>query len=347
MHPSTTLATTSSTRRRLAAAAMAVAFAAASLAIASPALATTRGDGLRAAANKWRTCENESKIDCVPVAPIGGSSLLDSISDARADQMRDADKMEHDMDYVRYRLNKAGACWTSFGEIIAWRSGGTYSYDGTALQWWNSDPHREIMTGAGFNAAGGSWATADDGGHFSVMIYATLCGGSSETTAVPLLKLSQAYSPDRPMVFTKGTHTGYKFSSTGEVLGKKTVTFSRRVGADAAGRTKINGRAWIKVGSGSLAGYWVKESDRQFVRGFTEKDIYSAMQRVKIAPGVYTGYRFDRFGHVMNTKPAKQFWNTREDVSAWAVINGRPYYLVQSGKWDNWWLPDTRDVDPV
>ena len=49
----------------------------------------------------------------------------------------------------------------------------------------------------------------------------------------------------------------------------------------------------------------------------------------------------------MNTKPAKQFWNTREDVSAWAVINGRPYYLVQSGKWDNWWLPDTRHVDPV
>jgi hypothetical protein len=48
-------------------------------------------------------------------------------------------------------------------------------------QWWDSDPHRKILMGSQFNGAGGAWATAADGGHYSVMVFVALCGADKPT----------------------------------------------------------------------------------------------------------------------------------------------------------------------
>jgi uncharacterized protein YkwD len=350
MHSATTRATNlTSTRVRLAAAALAAAFAFGSLAAAAPALATTRGDGLRAAANEWRRCvsDYETDIECVRVDPIQGTNLLDSIADARADQMRDSKELEHDMAYVQYRLNKADVCWTSFGEIIAWRSGGTYSYEGTVFQWWNSDPHREIMTGAGFDAAGGSWATASNGSHYSVMIFVGLCSSELRSTSTWALKPTQTYSPDRPMVLLRGKHTAYKFNASGEVVDTKTVSLDRRRSPDSAGRAKVDGTAYLKVSSGPLQGYWVDESVRQFVRGTTEKHAWSSPRTLRMAEGSYTGLRFDKLGRVTRRHQGQLAHNWRQDASAKAVINGRSYFLMAEGKWAGYWIRDTKNVNPA
>jgi uncharacterized protein YkwD len=330
--------TSTATRFRLLAAAIAATMTLTALAVA-PVQATTRGDGLRAAANERR---QDAGVD-----PVQGTSLLDDIADKRADQMRDARKLEHDMDYVRWRLNKADACWTSFGEIIAWRSGGTYSYEGTITQWMNSTPHREIMLGSGFNAAGGSWATASDGGHYSVMIFVTLCGSELKTSTSSLLKPGREYSPDRPMILVKGTHTAYKFSSTGKVLDTKTITLDRRRSPESTGRTKLDGVAYLKVSSGRLDGYWVRESPRQFVRGTTEKHIWSSSHTVWMADGTYTGFRFDKLGRVTAKKTRSLPRNWRYEAAGRAVINGRDYFLMDEGKWDGYWIRDTSRVKPV
>jgi len=330
--------TTLTTRSRLAAASLAATFALGCLAVA-PALATTRGDGLRAAANEYRRE--------VGVHPIDGAAVLDSIADARADQMADANELEHDMDYVRWRLNKADVCWTSFGEIIAWRSGGTYSYEGTALQWWKSDPHRKIMTGAGFNAAGGSWQTANNGGHFSVMIFATLCASELESTSDWALRPDRRFSPDRPMVLVRGTHTGYKLNASGDAIGTKTVTLDRRRSPESAGRAKVDGKAYLKVSSGPLKGYWVRESFRAYVKGTVEKSIWDSHRTVRMDDGQYVGKRFTRLGRVSDRKDGQLSRPWRYDARGRAVINGRTYLLMAEGRWAGYWIRDSKRVGVV
>lgn len=337
MHQATMLVNPITTRRRLLAVGLAATFAAASLAAAAaPAHATTRGDGLRAEANERRADAG--------VPRVKGKAILDSIADARADQMRDANTLEHDMDYVRNRLDRGDVCWTSFGEIIAWRSGGDYSYEGTVTQWMNSEPHRNIMLGD-FNAAGGSWATSSNGSHYSVMVFVNLC--ASELRSSSSLQPAQEYSPDRPMIFVKGTHTAYKLSSTGQVLDSKTVSFSSRTAAESTGRATVEGTAYLKVTSGPLAGYWVRESTRSYVRGTTQYSAYSTPKALSIAKGTYTGYKFDSLGRVTASRKGTLAWNSGADASARAIINGRPYFLVKNGMWGGYWLRDNGSVNPI
>lgn len=338
MHPATTTAKILPTRARLLGAALAVAFTLGSLAAAAPVQATTRGDGLRAAANERRAE--------VGVARVRGKAILDSIADARADQMRDAGEMYHDLTYVKSRLNRAGVCITRLGEILAWRSGGPYSYKDTVTQWWKSTQgHHEILVDPSYNAAGGSWATDSTGGHYSVMIFVTLC--SSELTKSSLLQPKQEYSPDRPMVFAKGTHTAYKLSSTGQVLGSKAVTFSSRTRAESTGRAKVDRKAYLKVTTGPLAGYWVRESPKSFVRGMTQKRTFSSPKALSIAKGTYTGLKFDKLGRVTDRRKGTLAWNSGADASARAIINGRAYFLVKNGMWAGYWLRDNKYVNPI
>jgi hypothetical protein len=107
---------------------------------------------------------------------VAGTALVDDIATKRAAQMVAAGKLEHDIGYVLNRLNQAGVCWSAVGEIIAWNSRPEYDYDRTMLQWWNSATHHEIMMSPTYNAAGGAWATAEDGGHYSAMVFVALCG---------------------------------------------------------------------------------------------------------------------------------------------------------------------------
>jgi uncharacterized protein YkwD len=309
---------------------------------ATPVLATDLGDGLRAAANDWRTCANDGgSIDCHPVDPIGGTSLLDDIADARADQMRDADDLEHDMAYVRDRLERADVCWTKFGEIIAWRSGGPYSYEATALQWWRSDTHREIMTDADYNAAGGSWATADDGGHYSVMIFVRLC--SSTFSESSTLEPTREYSPDRAMRLISGERAAYKFDANGKIVDRRTFRFDQGRNETATGRARVGGRAYLMLSSGRMEGWWVRESWRQYVRGVTQNRSYDG-KWVRVREGTYRGLRFDSFGSVTASVKVSLGSEKRFAIGARAIINGRPYVKVTSGPLDGYWLRHNGDV---
>ncbi|HEX2194085.1 MAG TPA: CAP domain-containing protein [Candidatus Limnocylindria bacterium] len=339
MHLPTALPVSLGIPPRLLTSALAGVFVAASLsaAAAAPVQASSRGDGLRAEANERRAAAD--------LAPVQGTDLLDSIAAARADQMRDANKMEHDMDYIKQRFQRADTCWASFGEIIAWRSAGEYSYAGTITQWMNSKPHRDIMLGPTFNAAGGSWATASDGGHYSVMIFATLC--SSELSRLALLRPAKEYSPDRPMVLAAGRHTAYRLSSTGAVLGSKRLDLDRRAHPEATGRSRVNGVAYLKVSSGPLAGYWVRESHNAFVRGVTQLRNFASERQLSVAAGTYVAKQFNGRGAVTAERAATLDRGYRTKASAWAIINGRAWYLISHGMWDGYWLRDGDAVAPV
>jgi hypothetical protein len=317
---------------------LACAFAAAALLVAAPVRAAG-GDGLRRAANEHRTHHG--------LNAVVGTALLDNIAVHRAAKMANADEMEHDLAYLTDRLNAAGVCYAGYGEIIAWESGyPDYSFDRTMDLWWHSDPHRAIMMGAAYNAAGGAWDTSDSGGHYSVMVFVTLCSLATTNTPVHVLRPSDAYSPDRVLVFDAGRVTGYRFSSAGNVLSKRTVKFSTTARATSGGRAKVNDKHWLKVSSGPLAGYWVHESPSAHVRGMTERVTFEPDRRLVTEAGGFVGRKFDWLGRVVGVRWYSFGDRRTPGASARAIINGRRYFQFSSGPLAGYWVPDGVKVYP-
>jgi uncharacterized protein YkwD len=322
---------------RRAAVILAIALAATAMAVATPVRASG-GDGLRRAANVYRVEEGN-------LIPVGASTVLDEIATRRASQMVAAGKLAHDIDYVYDRLNASGVCWKGFGEIIAWERGyAEYSYERTMGMWWDSPTHHAVMMGADYNAAGGAWKRAEDGAHYSIMIFAELCSGSISYSGTPLMKPAKKYNPDRPMVFRPGTYTGYRLSESGDVLSKRTVRFTDWQRTTSAGRTPTDGRAWLKVSGGRLAGYWVRETDSSYVRGVTARTNYAPSKQLLVKPGKYTGLQFDWMGGIERQKGFRTSSRAKMRTSARAMISGRMFFLVSSGPLEGYWL---RDVDEV
>lgn len=316
---------------------LAIAVVGAGLAVASPARAAG-GDGLRHEANERRTSRD--------LHPVLGTALLDDIADHRAAAMARANELEHDLTYVQHRLNKSGVCWKGYGEIIAWQSHlyDGYSYSRTMNMWWESPPHHAVIMTPDYNAAGGAWKAASDGDYYSVMVFVTLCGG--DASSVPLLHPDDRYSPDRPLVAAGGRLKGYRFSSSGDLLGHKTVTLSKARHFTAAGRARVGGKAYLKVSSGPLAGYWVRESADAYVRGMTEQHKYDPDRKLLAERGRYTGRKFDRLGRVTDRESHRFAHRRTPRSSSLAIINGRRFYRFSCGPLDGFWVRDTASVYP-
>jgi uncharacterized protein YkwD len=316
---------------------LALAVAAAALVVAAPVQAVG-GSGLREVANWYRVQKGH-------LNPVVGTDLLDDIAVHRAARMADRKELEHDLDYVTSRLNRAGVCWRGYGEIIAWERGyPDYSYERTVKQWWDSDLHREIMMGAAYNAAGGAWATASDGGHYSVMVFAVLCDPSAASSPVSRLNPDDVYNPDRQLVITPGRMTGYRFSSSGQVLAEKTVRFSSKFRGKAGGRAALRGKAWLKVSSGKLDGYWVHESPDAYVRGTTDRRALAPYDRLEMKRGRYVGRTFDWLGRVQTQRTYRFDHSGKARVTSRAIINGRRYYLLDSTRLAGYWIRDSDTV---
>jgi len=324
-------------RGRLFAAIIGLAVLAGTAAVRPPAALAFGGDGLRAAANEYRTDAG--------LEPVVGTALLDDIASHRASQMVASNLLEHDIDYVTSRLNNAGVCWQGVGEIIAWEAGWpSYDYDRTVLAWWNSPTHRDIMMGSAYNAAGGAWRTASDGAHYSVMVFVTLCSATATEVRVSLLKPQQVYSPTRGMVLARGWHTAFRFSASGDVIGRKTITYRRAVGSSSYGRAYVGKTAFLKVASGALKGYWVREGPSSYVRGMTSYRVYDPTRLISIDAGRYWGYRFTWYGKVTDSIHRRYNHGTHAMVTARAVINGRVFLRLKSGWLSGYWVRDTSGI---
>ena len=308
------------------------------LSVASPVRAAG-GNGLREAANEYRVSGG--------LAPVVGTALLDDIATKRAARMAQRDELQHDMDYVMQRLNDAGVCWSGFGEIIAWNSWPTYDYDFTMSQWWNSPTHHDVMMGANYNAAGGAWDDASDGGHYSVMVFVALCGDSVASTPGSVLYPEDRYDPKRELVLKDRRVTAYRLDREGHVLSQKSIRLSHTVRVGSSGRARENAKAWLKVSNGALAGYWVHETNTTFVRGLTQKTKFDPNVNVTLEPGRYEGLLFDWLGRVKG-HDSYTFGHERTlFTSALAIINGRRYYMLSSGPLAGYWVRDTPLVHPV
>jgi hypothetical protein len=71
------------------------------------------------------------------------------------------------------------------------------------------------------------------------------------------------YDPPVRLIFRQGTHTGYRFTSTGAVVAERTSTLAWDSGADASVRRSLTNQfgTWFYVTNGIWAGYFLRESD--------------------------------------------------------------------------------------
>jgi hypothetical protein len=138
-----------------------------------------------------------------------------------------------------------------------------------------------------------------------------------------------------------GTQVGYRFDSFGSATSSRSVHLTAVSWADTSVRAVVNGTTYWRVASGPLTGFWVPQSSMAHRRGSIDKLLFTAPPRIDLAAGTYTGYRFDYYGRVTSSLTSRTTRTTIFHVSGWAVINGRPYFLVSSGTWAGTWLPET------
>jgi uncharacterized protein YkwD len=282
----------------------------------------------------------------VGAAPVVSVPILEAITAERAEQMARADELTHDLTYVTNRLSAAGVCIEGLGEIIAWERGySSQSYQRTVDSWWNSSPHRAVMTKPQHNAAGGAWTTARDGGIYSVMVFVDLCTAPSGTTFSVLVG-ARELDPARRVVLLAGTHTGYRFDDAGAVAATKRYDLPRASGASTSMRALIGGRPYLRIVDGIWAGYWIPESGRAYVKGFLFRKTYDPLQPLGFAAGTYTGYRYDRNGNILGRKTFTLSRGSGAPAEARALINGRWRFLVADGVWDGYWIEDAAGVWP-
>ena len=156
----------------------------------------------------------------------------------------------------------------------------------------------------------------------------------------------QAFSPWRRLNVLPGTTTGYQVVADGRLISALTVTFARSSGASASQRAllpNLPGR-WYYVEDGVWAGRWVRESPISYLAGQTEWVGYPAHPAIALQAGTYTGFQFDANGTVLGGRTASLGKSSAANISARAIINGRPYLAVINGIWAGYWLPESPSV---
>jgi hypothetical protein len=112
------------------------------------------------------------------------------------------------------------------------------------------------QSGYWFYVTNGVWA-----GHWlreSSGLHLTTSGGLGSPGIA-----NTTFSPTARLDFQQGTHTGYRFNSSGGMTAQRTYTLGAASGANTSQRTVIANQygRFFYVTNGVWAGYWVRESD--------------------------------------------------------------------------------------
>ncbi|GGS38156.1 D-glucuronyl C5-epimerase family protein [Actinokineospora fastidiosa] len=141
--------------------------------------------------------------------------------------------------------------------------------------------------------------------------------------------------------FAAGSHTGYKFSASGEITASKTIDLNAPSSAPADLRQRIKGRdIMLRITAGGLAGYWVPENyPRTGLAGIKLSLTYPLPRTVMIPAGTWSAYQFDSAGTPTASRTITPDRTTSAPFSTSATINGRWHILVTAGSLAGYWLP--------
>jgi peptidoglycan/xylan/chitin deacetylase (PgdA/CDA1 family) len=150
-----------------------------------------------------------------------------------------------------------------------------------------------------------------------------------------------------------GPQTGYRFSSTGTILGRKTVTLASPASATADSRSSVVNQpgTYYRITAGQFAGYRIRESLVAYVPGKIGEVTWSPTRTITFPTGRYLGYRFDAAWDLDSTKYGSTGSASTATASRRAIIDGRPYVRMSSGSWSGLWMPivsaGSRSAQPI
>ena len=132
-----------------------------------------------------------------------------------------------------------------------------------------------------------------------------------------------------------GPQTGYRFSSTGTILGRKTITLAAPTTATADSRSSVPNQpgTYYRITAGQFANYRIRESMVAHVPGKIGEVVWSPTRTITLPAGRYLGYRFDASWGLDTTKYGSTSATSTATASRRAIIDGRPYVLMSSGSW--------------
>ncbi len=153
----------------------------------------------------------------------------------------------------------------------------------------------------------------------------------------------QSLGPSTRMTFSAGSHTGYRFGTSGTITDRKTATLGSASGAEVSARTLINGSWHLSVMNGIWAGYWVRETTRSYLPGARDhRDLDG--ESVRFSAGTHGGYRFNAAGTVVGTRSAALGSPSTAPGISWAIVNGAPRILIGAGVWSGYWVGESGAV---
>jgi peptidoglycan/xylan/chitin deacetylase (PgdA/CDA1 family) len=143
-----------------------------------------------------------------------------------------------------------------------------------------------------------------------------------------------------PVRLEAGPQTGYKFDAAGTVLSSRAVTYQSPFDTTADARTWIGTRGvYLRVTTGTLAGYYVRESPVAHVKGLVVTKTFPTPTRVAFPIGRYLGYKFDSAWGLASTKYFRLTASSGASATRRGMINGRPYAEIVNGIWAGYWVP--------
>lgn len=128
------------------------------------------------------------------------------------------------------------------------------------------------------------------------------------------------------VIFAAGTYTGYRFDPRGRILGKKTMTLTKRSNAPPVARGEVLGQTgvWDSSSTGTLAGYQVREvPGRTYVLGMCASYRYRAPRPVRLAAAGVRAYALGSSGSLSGVVTTHPF-GARVDVDGGPQRRGVP-----------------------
>jgi spore germination protein YaaH len=243
---------------------------------------------------------------------------------------------------VRFDRVVTGVSSSSF---VLRRSNGTTVSAPVAV---TSDPLKYVMrptvpldAGMSYSLSLTSAITSVEGGALMPVSWSFTVAG----TPVPT---TTTYSPAAQLVFKMGTHTAYKFSSTGAMTAAKSYTLPNDQNANTSTRTLIANQSgtWFYIVNGVWAGYWMRQSSVLYLAASPvaatalPNATFSPVKPLVFKMGTHTGYQFSTSGVMTAQKsytlPNDQNANT--SIRKTITNQAGTWYYVVNGVWAGYWL---------
>lgn len=165
------------------------------------------------------------------------------------------------------------------------------------------------------------------------------------------------------LAFASGAHYGYRFDTSGAIVGTRAMHLGADSGAETSKRQLIPDRSgyWFYVTNGGLAGYWIPESSRVYLAPaatptptpsptpaptptpapelLPAAPVWDPPQPIGFNSGDHTGYRFDTSGGVLATRPLRLSADSGARSSKRAGVPGRDgswFYIINGGMAGYW-----------